>query len=81
MEKKTKRTTVTLTRDTYDRLAKLAHKGQSFDGLIAELMDVGKFNISPETIARLEDFKTSPVETLDDLINNLIDEVKEKKAC
>lgn len=32
-------TTISLSEDTYKRLKTIAHKGQTFDGIIAELLD------------------------------------------
>ena len=77
---RTPSTTMKVPKELVERIRALQRPRQALAGVIEELLN-GTIPIKPETVTRLESFKTSPIETLDDLINNLIDEVKEKKAC
>jgi hypothetical protein len=49
------------------------HYGQTFGSFIKELLDM-KNPLDSKTLARLESYRTSPSETIDELINSVIDD-------
>lgn len=68
---------VVIRNNTLERLKLIMHPGQTYDGVITEILDL-KGQLSPETLARLEEYRTHPRETVDDLIKVVLDELESK---
>jgi len=61
-------TTISILKNTRLLLAVSKHTGQSYDGFLQELLTSTTVRLSPDTLARLERYRKSERDTVDDLI-------------
>lgn len=73
----TEDTTISIKKTTRERLSKLMRYGQSYDGMIRELMDRldGGEGFSPSLIKRLTDYRSHPLEPIDATVKGVLDEL------
>jgi len=68
---------VVIRNDTLARLRAIMHAGQTYDGIIKELLD-GNVHLKPPTIARIKDKYQNDNESIDDVVNGIVDELENK---
>lgn len=80
MKRNPNATTISIDKSTRDRLSKLMKYGQTYDGMIREIIDriETKQGLSNKTIYRLETYRDTPRDTIEDLINYVLDEADRK---
>jgi len=71
-----KATTIWVQKSTRDAINRLKHQGQTPDGYIQELLDGANPN-NPDTLKRLDRYRTHARETVGDLIVNALDQLEE----
>ena len=74
-------TSLAILKPTMELLKTHKHIGQSYDGFINELLDEhrqGAIILSPGTIKRLEEYRSNPKESIDTLIQAVLDELETK---
>lgn len=79
MAEKIKTTSMRISKDLLNRLHSLQKSHQGLQGVIDDLITEhvsGSILLRPETLTRLEDYRTHPRETVDDLIKAVLDELE-----
>ena len=69
-------TTISIKKTTREALKRRMHLGQSFDGFLLEMLNEVPC-VTQSLLKKLERYRTRPEDSLDDLVNKVLDENRE----